>query len=187
MSSAIQFNRISKINNPKKYINGMDVAELDCEWMEASSAPSHIKNMGNLRSVKRLCIDLFDASNKIHSDLKARSCSYDSYLNGYTFYKEDGTSVFIKKEELDPYRYWKEYKAYLFKREYIGHIQTYMFPVRMSRNYGTVSFERMMRIAKKYIFDSNTILYQDNEVLELIMKVAFIAQESDCIVEYNID
>lgn len=63
----------------------------------------------------------------------------------------------------------------------------YMLPVRMRRDHGTVSFERMMKIAKKYIFDSDTILYQDNEVLELIMRVAFISQEPDCIVEYYID
>ena len=187
MSSAIQFNKISKITNPKKYINGMDISELDCEWMEADSAPSHIKKMGILRTVKRSCIDFFDAVTKIHGDLKTRSFSYEPYLNGYTFYAEDGAPVSVKEEELNPYRYWEEYKAYLFEREYIGHIYTYMFPLRMRRNHGTVNFERMMKIAKKYIFDSGTILYRDNEILELIMKVAFISQESDCIVEYYID
>ncbi len=44
-----------------------------------------------------------------------------------------------------------------------------------------------MKIAQKYVFSTDPDMYRDEEILEVIMKAAFIAQEPDCIVEYYID
>ena len=41
MSSAIQFNKITKVKNPDSIKNGVDASKLSCEWIDAASAPSH--------------------------------------------------------------------------------------------------------------------------------------------------
>ena len=187
MSKSIQFNRITKVKKPESIKNGVDVGKLSCEWIDAASAPSHIKKMGILRKVEVSDINLHDAVTQINSGIPVGEIRHDPYLKGYSYRGKDNEVCFVSYKELEPYRTWKEYKAYLFEREYIGHIQIYMFPVEMKRDAGTITSDRLMKIAKKYVFSTDTDMYRDQEILEVIMKAAFIAQEPDCIVEYYID
>lgn len=187
MSKAIQFNKITKVKNPDSIKNGVDAGKLSCEWMEAVSAPSHIKKMGIIRKVKVSDINLHDAVTQMNSGIPVDEIRHDPYLNGYSYRGKDNEVCFVSYEELEPYRTWKEYKAYLFGREYIGHLQIYMFPVEMKKDAGTVTYDRLMKIAPKYVFSTDPDMYRDEEILEVIMKAAFIAQEPDCIVEYYID
>ena len=117
MSKAIQFNKITKVKNPDSIKNGVDAGKLSCEWMEAASAPSHIKKMGIIRKVKVSDINLHDAVTQMNSGIPVDEIRHDPYLNGYSYRGKHtalGKSIkhiFLRENISDIYKYicfrWK--------------------------------------------------------------------------------
>ena len=174
MSTELYFDKVSRIEKKLPAIINLDNYDYSnnpfpYEYIEAENAQGWKKDIGQLKTIEVTTVDMFKTAEKIFGK-RPTSAQYVYSHGGERFFDAYGNELGeLTPAQFDPYRYKKQFKAYVYDSERIGVVDNaYNLPVEE----GIVTYNELLDAVMSIVKEEDEFYPYIGEKVWVILNAA---------------